>query len=307
MKTRYDRSKDGKTVEEEGNQVVLWNIKEEISKVIERGAALRYIIKGFVYTDGQKEHWSLKEEITKIDKSVLDHNPVWLGELEEDWCPKPFRFCNAWLEDKQMMEGVVDVWRKCLGGRSWGGKLLLKTIAVKGYMRFRSKTRSLDGSQINLLENDLALVERKAEISGWSLGLRQDRLAILAKFWKQIKLDEKKWRQASRMIKVNTKRRSISVSVWEDLIPVSYSNILGWLGLDWEENDGVSSSRSEHGKEREVGKKATENPITNHSSSKRVSGDILKCREADGGWVNDGLVDLCLENVTKNNGELRNA
>ncbi|KAK3199477.1 hypothetical protein Dsin_022892 [Dipteronia sinensis] len=42
-----------------------------------------------------------------LGKSLSDHNPMMLGELEEDWGPRPFRNLNGWMEDKQMMAGKV--------------------------------------------------------------------------------------------------------------------------------------------------------------------------------------------------------
>ncbi|KAK0594698.1 hypothetical protein LWI29_006479 [Acer saccharum] len=50
-------------------------------------------------------------------------------------------------------------------------------------------------------------------------------------------------------IKVQSGRRAFSVSVWEDPTQISYSNILQWLGLDWDDHDGQLSPGSEKSKE----------------------------------------------------------
>jgi hypothetical protein len=108
-----------------------------------------------------------------------------------------------------------------------------------------------------------------------------------------------------QVVKVDTRRSSFLVSIWEDPTPIGYSNILGWLGLDWEENDGVSSFGTENGKE---GEKAVGNHSTNHSNLFGVSGDrlkALKTREAVEDWVEERSADFRLENVTKNNDEQR--
>ena len=108
-----------------------------------------------------------------------------------------------------------------------------------------------------------------------------------------------------QVVKVDTRRSSFLVSIWEDPTPIGYSNILGWLGLDWEENDGVSSSGTENGKE---GEKAAGNHSTNHSNSFGVSGDrlkALKSKEVVEDWVEERSADFRLENVTKNNDEQR--
>ncbi|KAK0596101.1 hypothetical protein LWI29_012847 [Acer saccharum] len=55
--------------------------------------------------------------------------------------------------------------------------------------------------------------------------------------------------EIGRKEREDEKRRTFSVSVWEDPTQISYSNILQWLGLDWDDHDGQLSPGSEKSKE----------------------------------------------------------
>lgn len=69
-----------------------------------------------------------------------------------------------------------------------------------------------------------------------------------------------------KLIKVVTERRSFSISIWEDQEHISYSRILGCLGLDWEEHVGEFSSGSKIRKENREGEEVAMKP-TNQSMS----------------------------------------
>ncbi|KAK2656864.1 hypothetical protein Ddye_009916 [Dipteronia dyeriana] len=42
-----------------------------------------------------------------LNKSLSDHNPIYVGEPEEDWGSKPFRFANEWLVKKDLMKEAL--------------------------------------------------------------------------------------------------------------------------------------------------------------------------------------------------------
>ncbi|KAK3219592.1 hypothetical protein Dsin_013562 [Dipteronia sinensis] len=134
-----------------------------------------------------------------LGRSLSDHNPIFLGESEVDWGPKPFWFLNGWLEDKVLLEGVRNCWLSCQAGASAGLLLKNKIRAVRSHLKAYSKTNKLDGDMIKALEEELARIEGYDVASGWTVGLREQRPSCLVKLWKQIRLDEQKWRQISRV------------------------------------------------------------------------------------------------------------
>ncbi|KAK3205584.1 hypothetical protein Dsin_019630 [Dipteronia sinensis] len=134
-----------------------------------------------------------------LGRSLSDHNPEILGELMVDWGPKPFRFLNVWLEDKNFMEGVRKKWVSCSRGVSAGLILKHKIGAVRCFMKAHANNCKSDGKVIKDLEEDLARIESNAVAYGWSAGLREQRSSCLVKLWKQVRLDEQKWRQVSRV------------------------------------------------------------------------------------------------------------
>ncbi|KAK3199675.1 hypothetical protein Dsin_023090 [Dipteronia sinensis] len=95
-------------------------------------------------------------------------------------------------------QNFIDLAKFRSSGNS-GRQLLLKSKAVKKYMKSRVKEKSQAGGQSKELEEDLMLVERKVESQRWTPGLRQDRLDCLVKLWKSIKVEEQRWRQTSRV------------------------------------------------------------------------------------------------------------
>ncbi|KAK3200447.1 hypothetical protein Dsin_023862 [Dipteronia sinensis] len=66
-------------------------------------------------------------------------------------------------------------------------------------MRSWTKAYKSSGDQSKRLEGELAAINEKAEELGWTDVLRQERTVCLVKLWKNIRLDEQKWRQVSRV------------------------------------------------------------------------------------------------------------
>lgn len=46
-----------------------------------------------------------------LARTLSDHCPILLMEDERDWGPKPFRFFNAWLENKECLIIMENAWR----------------------------------------------------------------------------------------------------------------------------------------------------------------------------------------------------
>ncbi|KAK1576183.1 hypothetical protein Q3G72_011618 [Acer saccharum] len=111
-----------------------------------------------------------------------------------------------------------------------------------------------------------------------------------------------------QVIKVVTRRRNFLVSVVEDPKQISYSRILRWLGLDWEETDGDSISGTENCKEMMEGEEMAEKSLTNLCISRKVSGDDLKttkCREEVYDKEVEKSAGVCLETTPKVNDQNR--
>ncbi|KAK2663063.1 hypothetical protein Ddye_001637 [Dipteronia dyeriana] len=134
-----------------------------------------------------------------LSRSLSDHNPVSIGEQVVDWCPKPFPFLNSWLEDKDLLVGVSKSWKQSGGGGSSRKRLFFKMKAVKDHMKKWLKHRKNVGDNLKILETELVTIEEKAVVQGWTLALREERSSCLAKLWKQIRLDEQKWKQISKV------------------------------------------------------------------------------------------------------------
>ena len=66
-----------------------------------------------------------------LPSCLSDHCPIMLGESGIDWGPKPFRFQNIWVEDKDLLASVRDEWKKNVGNCSFSVTLHRKSKAVK--------------------------------------------------------------------------------------------------------------------------------------------------------------------------------
>ncbi|KAK2638138.1 hypothetical protein Ddye_025933 [Dipteronia dyeriana] len=68
-------------------------------------------------------------------KSLLDHNPVMLSISNIDWEPKPFCIHNGWVDNKELMSGVRDIWKESKGSGFVRFRMFQKTKAVKKFTR----------------------------------------------------------------------------------------------------------------------------------------------------------------------------
>ncbi|KAK2655964.1 hypothetical protein Ddye_009016 [Dipteronia dyeriana] len=55
------------------------------------------------------------------------------------------------------------------------------------------------GDMTKILEEELVRIENSEAALGWSASLREAQMVVLVKLWKQIRLEEQKWRQMSRV------------------------------------------------------------------------------------------------------------
>jgi hypothetical protein len=52
-------------------------------------------------------------KIWGIYRDVSDHSLIIIRYEEFDWGPKPFRFNNLWIKNKDFKEVVMGAWRNC--------------------------------------------------------------------------------------------------------------------------------------------------------------------------------------------------
>ncbi|KAK2648435.1 hypothetical protein Ddye_015924 [Dipteronia dyeriana] len=144
-----------------------------------------------------------------LGRSLSDHNPVILGELEVDWGPKPFHFWIAWLEDNKLMVDVRKKWMNCQSGSSAGPILRHKINVVMCLLKAHAIKRKSEENSIEILEADLATIEGRDEVCGWSAGLREERSSCLVKLWKQEGL------QVSQILEEERRMLEVNFSVGE--------------------------------------------------------------------------------------------
>ncbi|GJV86771.1 retrovirus-related pol polyprotein from transposon TNT 1-94 [Tanacetum coccineum] len=65
----------------------------------------------FLLNDKFKEQW-VNLAVVAIDQKLSDHCPIVLKDMDLDFGPKPFRFFDTWLEEKDIGQVVAGAWEK---------------------------------------------------------------------------------------------------------------------------------------------------------------------------------------------------
>ncbi|KAK3231468.1 hypothetical protein Dsin_003349 [Dipteronia sinensis] len=136
---------------------------------------------------------------TKLPRTVSDHCPIILGVTTVNWGPKPFRFDNIWLEDKDLMEEVRKEWVDSKQGGTSSRKLLSKMGSARSKIKSWVVSKVKDRLTTKSLEDRLAKIDDRATSHGWSDMLRNERLEVVTELWKTIRREEQQWRQKSRV------------------------------------------------------------------------------------------------------------
>jgi hypothetical protein len=112
-----------------------------------------------------------------VERDVSDHCPLILRYSIVDWGPKPFRFNNYWLNNKQFKDLVVDTWNS-QHFNGWMGFVLKERLKeLKGVIRNWSKevygkpdvTKARLVDQIKILD----LKSESVGLSGEEVGTRK--------------------------------------------------------------------------------------------------------------------------------------
>ncbi|KAK3194374.1 hypothetical protein Dsin_025684 [Dipteronia sinensis] len=72
-------------------------------------------------------------------------------------------------------------------------------LQVKGIIKKRQQEKDCSNRSLKPLEKRLADIENDVLLNGWTLALRQERGRIIADMWKIIRMEERDWRQKSRV------------------------------------------------------------------------------------------------------------
>ncbi|KAK3200499.1 hypothetical protein Dsin_023914 [Dipteronia sinensis] len=110
-----------------------------------------------------------------------------------------FEFFNGWLEENGLMDDVKRGWKECMASGHKGIVLRSKLKAVKGIIKKWHQKKDSSNRSFKPLTKRLAGIENSALLNGWTAALRQERERIIADMWKIIRIEERDWRQKSRV------------------------------------------------------------------------------------------------------------
>jgi hypothetical protein len=111
------------------------------------------------------------------NRDVSDHCPIILKYHNDDWGPKPFRFNNFWLKNKQFKAVVVNAWNsQQISG--WMGFVLKERLkGLKGVIKTWSKeVYGKPEETKNRLVDQIKTLDLKSEVGGLSdeeVGIRK--------------------------------------------------------------------------------------------------------------------------------------
>jgi hypothetical protein len=118
-----------------------------------------------------------------VNRDVSDHCPLILRYNNDDWGPKPFRFNNYWIQNKQFKEVVVNAWnaqhitgwmRFVLKGRLKGMKGVIKEWSKEVY----GKPETLKTTLVTQIKN----LDLKSE----SVGLSVDEVSLRKRLFEEL-------------------------------------------------------------------------------------------------------------------------
>ncbi|KAK3189658.1 hypothetical protein Dsin_029219 [Dipteronia sinensis] len=97
------------------------------------------------------------------------------------------------------MQNVSKVWKEARVVGSKGFVLFSKMKASKLIIKKGLAAKEKVTVNTQELVNQLALVDKKAINDGWSVTLRQQHLSLMTDLWREIRREEQKWKQPSRV------------------------------------------------------------------------------------------------------------
>ncbi|KAK2659195.1 hypothetical protein Ddye_005728 [Dipteronia dyeriana] len=156
-----------------------------------------------------EESWLVSFSIVNGCSSIpFESHAIIIDEKCENWGPRPFCFCNGWLEDKELMKEVVKGWKGCKvsGSKSvyLATKLKVSKRCIKNWLLANKKDStaykvieanldSMDKVERKVLEEVFTKEEVWEAVSGFDgnkdLGLNGLNLNYIKANWKVIQVD----------------------------------------------------------------------------------------------------------------------
>ncbi|KAK3228761.1 hypothetical protein Dsin_000642 [Dipteronia sinensis] len=103
-----------------------------------------------------------------LPRSISDHGAITLGVVKDFWGPRPFRFNNEWLKDRDLMTEIQNQWEDRSTTRSSSFILHSKLRRSKFLIKRKVFSRKKDVSTTKALEEWLAKVDEKAVSIDWT-------------------------------------------------------------------------------------------------------------------------------------------
>ncbi|WJX32289.1 hypothetical protein P8452_20632 [Trifolium repens] len=116
-------------------------------------------------------------------RDVSDHCPLIVKYCNEDWGPKPFRFNNYWLQNKQFKEVVVNEWNS-QHFNGWMGFVLKERLkGLKGVIKEWSKEVY---EKPNVMKKRLVEEIKGLDLKSESVGLSIDEVAFRKRLFEDL-------------------------------------------------------------------------------------------------------------------------
>jgi hypothetical protein len=123
-----------------------------------------------------------------LDRDVADHCPLILSYNTESWGPKPFRFNNFWLQNKDFRGVVTNAWASCeVDG--WMSFILKERLKhLKGVIKeWNAVTFGEAENKKKLLTKGILVLDLKSEVSGLEEAEVVERKRLFEELWVLLK------------------------------------------------------------------------------------------------------------------------
>ncbi|KAL4271536.1 hypothetical protein GQ457_13G018540 [Hibiscus cannabinus] len=132
-----------------------------------------------------------------LGRSCSDHAPIVLHSEEKFWGPKPFKFVNGWLKNKDCREKILDFLRN--SGKFKAG-LGIKLKKLKGRLRrWNSKENVNFGSRIKELKRKINDLEEEGNDGAIDFDKLDELKEYKMELWELLELQEDLLRQQARV------------------------------------------------------------------------------------------------------------
>ncbi|XP_057426415.1 uncharacterized protein LOC130719827 [Lotus japonicus] len=134
-----------------------------------------------------------------LKRSVSDHCPLVLKQVEANWGPKPFRILNVWMDNPLFVKMVGENWNE-FEVQGWGAYVLKEKLKkLKDEIKLWVKKNFKDiREEIKRTVDEINMIDMEDENGGVSDKDLIRRKELTAEFWRLSKLNESVLWQKSR-------------------------------------------------------------------------------------------------------------